>query len=160
MPSIDPTIHGNGLFDDDTFDRRHSTPSPADPILAMIAEAERLAEVASPIRDRADTMWFALNRGEPVEGDGNTAWRCTARLQPSRRRKPSGSSAWRARRRPRSPARLLSCYFCSLLVVPRSTSTSSSPVFATSNGASPAGKRVPEAELASRCREVWAEYPL
>lgn len=76
MPSIDPTIRGSrdGLFDDNTFDRRHGARSPADPILAMIAEAKRLSQLASPIRQRADLLWFALLRGdEVIDGDGNTA---------------------------------------------------------------------------------------
>lgn len=76
MPSIDPTIRGSrdGLFDDNTFDRRHGARSPADPILAMIAEAKRLSQLASPIRERADLLWFGLLRGdEVIDGDGNTA---------------------------------------------------------------------------------------
>jgi hypothetical protein len=75
MPNIDTAIRGNGeeLFDDDTFDRRHAQSS-ADPILAMIAEADRLAQLTIPREERADKLWFALIRGEEaVAGDGNTA---------------------------------------------------------------------------------------
>jgi hypothetical protein len=100
MPNIDTAIRGNGrgdvdevvrryvytpesprsrraraeeLFDDDTFDRRHAQSS-ADPILAMIAEADRLAQLTIPLEERADKLWFALIRGEEaVAGDGNTA---------------------------------------------------------------------------------------
>jgi hypothetical protein len=49
-----------------------------DPILGLIAEFERLDRLATPIRARADTLWFALpeevkKRAPEGEGHGSRA---------------------------------------------------------------------------------------